>query len=267
MDKIVSYDQYRSITAEAKKNGWTLSNCFFLPQTAKEKAADDSLRRLTLDGGLLILDENEDFYRCYYFLSPALENQKIVLDKPAVIEFPFNSELREKQLFQISLIEKMGFHLGRESALMTASPNQVISTSIEPSDSVEFANAENLGQIDALFVGSFNPLYAFLPGKEELMEAINERRVMVARDQGAVVAALHCGFEKGVAEIKHIAVLPAYRGTGLGKMLMQFYHKQYQPLAARFQQWVDIHNLPAISMYQRFGYEFSLRKANEYILE
>ena len=73
-------------------------------------------------------------------------------------------------------------------------------------------------------------------------------------------------FDKRNASIKQLTVKKTERRRGFGKALINSYHQQYWSDLTVFKHWVDLNNAPAINMYQAFGYQFHLRKANEYIM-
>lgn len=267
MNKIKSPEQYKEIIGTAKANGYKLTNCFFMPAAIRQKTADGTLFYENTDGGLLLLDDIVDFYRCYYYLSESVEPKPVHLDKQAVIEFPFTGELNEKQLAQIEKIEAMGFHLGRESGMMTCQGDKIIKRTIQQSDfTVETASENDAQKVFDLITGTFNPLYSFLPKLSELHDIIAEGRVLAIHCGSDLAAALISSVEKKSAIINQVAVDPVYRGKGLGKLIVQAYHDKYMAEIPTFQHWVDLNNTPAVNMYKSFGYEFSLRKANEYIL-
>ena len=266
MDKIISYGQYRFAVSEARSRGCTLSNCFFLPDAAERKIREGRLFFQSVEDGLLILEDNKTFYRCFYYLSSGSSPSPLLLDKDAVIEFPFNSRMNNKQLRQTELIGALGFTLGRESAVMSCTPDALADLSAAAAPRVELAASDDSGQILDLLYSYFDPLYAFLPDERELLSAISDRRVFVIREDGRIGAVLHSGFDGDAAVINQVAVAADRRGKGLGRAVVDAYHKAYSDRASVFRHWVDVNNAPALGMYSRFGYKFGLRKANEYIL-
>ena len=264
MESIVTFEQYKKLTSEARSLGYRNSNCYFLPVTVKEKIARKTLYFEWLNHGLLICDDCGSFYRCYYYLHEEARPKPLSLLKDAVIELPFNTELSRAQIAQIRQIEMLGFSLGRESGMMVADAGQLCAEG--DSSIVHDATQEDAEPVLSLITRSFNPLYAFLPDEDEIQAAIEEGRILVIHDgSNAVLAALHSGFNKGVATINQVAVAPQARGHGYGKLIVQAYHRKYAAQASRFQHWVDLHNEAAVAMYQQFGYRFSARRANEYI--
>lgn len=261
--KLSSLEQYKALTAEARNAGCQLSNCFFLAPEIQKKIDSGTFYCHPLEKGLLLLEDCGSFYRCYYYLGECAP-APVELEKDAVIELPFTSALNEKQAKQIRMIEQMGFRLGRESSLMRVSAD-AIRTELPENDRCAFSEQSDADEILRLIYSTFNPLYSFLPTAEELAQAIEEKRVFVVRDQRRAVGVLVSSLSKKIATLHLLAVNPEYRGKGLGRLLCDFYHKHYRADAAAFQHWVDLKNEPAIHMYEKFGYEFTSRKANEYI--
>ena len=70
MWKIESLAQYNQLIDRAEQQGFALTNCFFLPAAVQKKVEDGTLYGLEVGSGLLLLDDNGGFYRCYYYLSP-----------------------------------------------------------------------------------------------------------------------------------------------------------------------------------------------------
>ena len=266
MDRIVSCEQYNHIVDRAADRRCGLTNCYFLPSAIQQKVEDGKLYWQDVPDGLLLLDDNGAFYRCYYYLAEDARPEGVTLDKDAVIEFPFSGEMNDRQRRQVGMIEAMGFRLGRESGMMSASPDAVIAVSGEQASPCVAAQASDAAGITALISACFNPLYAFLPTGEELDAMIDRNAVLVIREGNEVAAALISSFEKRIATVNQVAVDPACRRRGYARMLMQAYHGQYADRAAAFRHWVDINNVPAVNMYRGLGYGFNLRRANEYIL-
>lgn len=267
MEKIEFAERYKELVADLRKQGYRLSNCFFLPDTIQKKIASGSLFVQQIENGTLILDDQGGFFRCYYFIPEEGEQKHVLLSKDAVVEFPYNGEMNDKQRLQENKILSLGFQLGRRSGLMTAKAEQIVQEDEIRTDSeIICAVPEDITGIRSLLDESFNPLYAFLPTEEEMQQLVNNQMVFVNRRDSMICAVLVSSIEKGIASIRQIAVKKAWRGQGLGKALVDRYHQHYINDVSGFQHWVDLENTPAISMYHAFGYRFSLRKANEYIL-
>lgn len=263
MVKLTSFEQYREAVKRAKALPEVVSNCFLLPNRVKELIAQERLHLLESPAGCLLVQKESSFYRGYYYLSLEQEPPRPVLDQPAVIEYVFQNGLSPRQQEEIRRIEQMGFVLGRESGRMTLSAAQAAREGA--ADRVRCAAAGEEECIGQLFAATFNPLYSYLPDREELAGAIAEKRVYVVFSGESLCAALYAQREKQTAVIRLLAVSPAYRQQGLGRQLVQFYHASLADKVDAFTHWVDLHNTGAIRLYQGFGYAFDSRRANEYI--
>ncbi|MBQ9211540.1 MAG: GNAT family N-acetyltransferase [Clostridia bacterium] len=205
----------------------------------------------------------------------------VALEKDAVIEFPFQGKMNEKQQRQVKMIEELGFSLGRESSMMMRKGEREKRSAVQQQrgeghelysqkcskqrQEIQYAQQEDAEQILQLLCAAFDPLYSFLPSQKELWDKIEKRQVIAIHEGEQVTACLISNFEKNKASIEQVVVSPQQRGRGWGKELLMMYHAKYAVEASSFQHWVDIHNEPAVNMYVQAGYEFQSRKANEYI--
>ena len=214
----------------------------------------------------MLLEDEKTFYRCYFFLPYEYIPNPVKFDKPAVIEFPYQDQLTENQKKQIAQINGMGFYLGRESGLMSLPSSEVRhldNCSLEYD--ITLADDGDLEPVMELLYKCFDPLYAFLPDTEELLFNISHSQVWVMKSKNEIKAVLNSKVEKNSAIISHIAVSPSCRGCGLGKLMVDTYHHCYADRVRTFQHWVDLNNKPAMNMYTCFGYQITLRRANEYV--
>ena len=266
MDRLLTYAEWKQIQTDVRHRGWKWSNCFFLPSTFQEKIEAGVLFLQWKENALFLLEDVVSFYRCYYFFAPLSQVNRPELDREAVVEFPFNGELSRNQYLQIECLESMGFVLGRESRMMSCTLANMVLCDVPETTQVRLARPEEIPEISALFEEAFDPRYAFLPTEDELWNATKEDRILAFSQKGQIIAALHAELNKTIASVRQIAVAEQYRGFGLGKALLAAYHHRFAKEASMFQHWVDIYNVQALALYQSFGYEFTLRKANEYLL-
>ena len=266
MKPVTSIQDFKDIKKKAKEKGFTLSNCFFLLKSIQEKIEKKLLFGEYINNGILLIENKNIFYRCYYFLSPDTIPSHVEFEKETVIELPFQENLTYSQKQQIEQIISMGFNLGRSSGMMGLSSDEVrFICSDYPFDNISFAEKKDCDEVMRLLTSCFNPLYAFLPDEEELLNNIAEQRVWILKEKGVIAAVLNSRYEKNTAAISHVGVDSKYRGKGYGKKLVETYHRFYRDRVRIFQHWVDLENSYAINMYKKFGYQFSLRKANEYL--
>lgn len=264
MNKFTDFEEYKLWVKDAKSVAGVMSNCFLMPGKVKEFIEKGCLYGMDVSNGRLLLEKADGFYRCYYFLSPELPITKASVDAPVVIEFVYNETLNEAQQQQIKLLYKMGFTLGRESSRMTLAAAEILPEGISPE--VRLAEAKDVSDIKALFSAHFNPLYSFIPDDKEWEKALLEGTVFCVYEGDILQGALFSEINKNVAELRLLCVNPDFRGKGVGKMLVSFFHQRYRENVVQFAHWVDVNNEGAVNLYKKAGYIFDRRKANEYIL-
>ncbi len=268
MKMITSLEEYKELVKTARDQGCIVSNCFFLPNTIRDLTEKGKLFVRKIDAGLLLLEEADEFYRVRYYLRPGQIPEEQKFDKDCVIELPFQNEFTPSQRMQEEQISGMGFSLGRNSALMSiSSDNLKISVTVPFMDKISFALEEDHENIYHLLKECFDPLYAFLPDEAELMGKIRCKQVWILKSAGQIAAVLNSSMEKNTAMISHVAVASEFRGKGYGKMIVEVYHRYYKERVRTFSHWVDLSNSHAINMYRVFGYQFIGRRANEYVFK
>lgn len=262
MEQIRTFEQYREIVGEGKRAPDVFSNCYFLPAAVRDKIDRGVLFVERIQAGVLILEREPAFFRCYYCLSPGAPRERVHLPMPAVAELVFQNELTEKQDEQVRCLREMGFSLGRESGRMSLASREAVT---QADGAVEIAEESDADAVFEMIEENFDPLYAFIGTRGELLEAIRESCVFVIRRGGAPAAALHANFSKGTACIRHLVVSETCRGHGYGRQLVSFYHRALRDRARTFSHWVSKDNAAAIALYTEFGYSFDGRYANEYV--
>ena len=261
INNIDTYKQHLDLIDDIKSKGCKASNLYMFSDDIEKLIKLNKWKYLSLDNGLLFLDDNDSFYRCYYFLNVDEKYDYINFDKDVVIEFPFNNELRDRQLKQIDKLYELGFILGRQSSEMFLKKEDI--NKININCNVEYADIDDIDQISNILINNFNPLYSFLPNKEELINSIKINNVYVVKEFDKVVGILCCDFDNNKAYIRQVAIDKQYRNKGYGLSLIGYFINDKQ--ANEYLHWVDINNDKAISIYRKFGYNFSIKKANEYI--
>lgn len=266
MIKVASLDEYKKITERGKKRPECVSNCYFMLSAVEDMIRREKLYLKELPYGDLLLEREEGFDRCYYFLSAAQEIERVKLDQPAVIEYVFRSQLSEKQEKEIALIEKMGFALGRKSGRLCVEPANLKRLSNDWSE-VVCVERQDADECLRLFRASFDPLYAFLPTRIDLLEAISQGCVLCVKEEGRIAGVIYFQTERNTAELRLLACRPEYRGRGIGKKLVESFHARCRGKVRQFFIWVDMENAGAVALYRKFGYDYDERRSNEYILK
>lgn len=264
MLRIETFEQFKEYAQKGKSFSQSVTNCYLLPVSIKEMISLEKLYVTEQKDMVLFLEKETSFFRVYYYLSLSSNYKEISLGAPAVVEFVFLHELSEKQNKEVGLLKQLGFSLGRESGRMVLSTDNLHFS--QTVSEVTPAKAKDADAVLNLLVKNFNPLYAFIPSRDELLDAIHLENVLVVCRDDLPVGVLFSESCKKTAVIRQLTVSKEYRSHGFAKQLIEAYHQKYAKSVNIFTHWVDISNLPAIKLYQLFGYSFDGRKANEYVL-
>ena len=244
MKKIESYAELSPLLANQLCRG-VRTNAFASREEYEKEIAAGRLFAEEYEGGLLLLRERESHFRLNFYLKE-LKLPALCTEKPLVTEIA----AREKDLplwEAAEFLEGQGFSLDfrrrrlrREAGLAE-----------EGTCPVCRASAPDAEQITALFAACFDENTGCLPTKDELAELIKEGKLLCVKD-GGVAGLLH--FEKGraSAEIRHLAVLPAYRKKGFAQALFSAFAAETKGL--RSTVWVRRGNTPAEKFYEKNGY-------------
>lgn len=263
MIPINTLSQYKEAVAAAKGAGFRLTNCYFLPQALTQKIEGGKLFLEPIPGGLLILEDEGSFLRCFYYLSDRELPQPLRPQRELVLEYPYREPLEETDALHLRAIEELGFRRSRRSAQLTAAAAELRIPETAPADTASASDAEG---ILTLLQATFDPRYAYFPTEQALLASIAAGDVWVVREGETPIAVLCSCREKQYAQLQHLAVAPEYRGRGIAARLLAQYHRHYRQSVLGFRHWVDTDNAPAIALYQRFGYRFGIRRADEYII-
>lgn len=256
MKSINTYEQHKELTGFARHKGLRYSNLFYLPGDIKDRIKNRKWKYELYDDCLMFFEDADEFYRCFYYVGDN-KAYEVQLDKDAVIELPFSDQFKETHFRQIERIHELGFVLQRQSAKMILTQPMKKDVSC-----VRYASIDDFGDIKLLLNSSFDKLFAYLDNDNDLMKNISLNKVFVIKKDDVIIGVLNSDSDMNKATIKQLAVKPGYRDLGYGTDLVQFYINEYD--VDEYYHWVDLNNDKAISFYRKFGYNFSVKKANEY---
>lgn len=266
--KIESMEEWKAMVKRNRTRPPKLTNCYLMGQSLEILIEDGRLLLFeeNKDGNTVILENRDEFYRCYYFIQEDVSTEELNLDKRAVIEFPYSENMKTLVEKHEPYIEKLGFHLGRKSGRMEALPMNLTLPDTEHII-IEKAEYGDIDRIMEIIRAEFVDLYAFFPEKEELLSKLGKGLLFVHRsDSGEIDGIINGNIEKRSLELSHIAVTEEGRGKNIGPALLKSLIQANLSNVTSMFQWVDMENRHAVNMYRKFGYEFSLRRANEYIM-
>lgn len=268
MERNSDYDECLKCINTLRKQR-AITNCFLMSNQIKALVELHKLYILEVDSNFYLFEKEDDFYRVYYFICDVGHIEPLKAELPMVIEFPYKASLADKQLEEISLIERLGFSLARKSARMSmkASDVQICKMPFQDKIYIEYAKADEADFISSFLKDTFNKMFAFLPTNDQVKKLISSENILVCYYEGKPAGIVNMEIVNNIAWIRHIAVVDVYRGIGLGRIMLNSYQSRLKDKVNEFMHWVDLSNKSAISMYKKAGYEFDGRIADEYVNE
>ena len=270
MKSFQTYDEYVEITNKHRK-GSDYKNVYFLKPQIQEFIGSKKLSYSESGSNLYMYEKCDGFSRFYYYIFKDEKPEKIKFDEPLVVEFVYDSPIKDKQAEAVSYLNKLGFELGRRSIRMSL-PDIDDFKYHDTRDSDEdivigLAEESEAETIRALLVDEFDPRFAFIPTYDELLEIIRDGRIVVSRHGGEIAGFEHFEIANKVLKCWHMLVTPKYQGKGIARRLFSESHKLAKDRASSGQVWLREDNMPAVKLYGSGGYEADNRRSDEFVLE
>lgn len=268
MNKISSYEEYKEIIESYRRN-YIYSNVYFLKSAIQEMIDRESLYYMVLEGNLYLLQKEDGFLRLFYYIINTEIRENFSFSDTMVVEFVYKDEMKAEKKDEINFLEKLGFRLGRHSCRLELKSGEVVrkDTDCDITDiAVDYAKETDADRINALLRETFNPIYSYIPDMKEMQGIIANKSILVARYEGDIAGVLHSEIQKSNIMLWQIAVDKSCRGKGIGKTLLDEWHRIYKDSVKTFVLWTDSDNSRAINMYTTAGYKPDGRYSDEYIL-
>ena len=223
---------------------------FLLSEEVYQKAAEEKrCSVLRFDKGCYLFFEQEDHIDFYFFLEQGTKPIPIPpLDKPLILE----QVCLEKKGMEPkpSLWEAVGFshYLERKRFMMP------MAEAFVAKGELPFATEAHADEILQFMQKSFEPYTSALPTREELLDSIYEKEVLVETEGEELLGFLRFGWEKKNSILWQIAVKEKAKGKNIGNRLVQNWLWQVNADALRCQLWVRTDNTVALRMYEKIGF-------------
>ena len=239
MDKLTDFSALRAVQTACLRPG-LVTNCALSAQTLRSLCESGRLYAARADGGLLLLARGTPD-RLYFYITDPDTAPRAALPGGTVCEYPYAGAPALPEAFFTAL----GLRLVLTRERRTRPAGNVPDGSF-PEETISAQAA-----LDILNT-CFPPDTGCLPSLSELEAAVSEGRLLARSQNGIPAAVLHTQPERGGMELRHLAVLPAYRGQGLAGQLVREFTARFGARLCRV--WVAQDNAAARRIYEQNGF-------------
>ncbi len=262
-----SYDELKAAISEMKKSSSGVVNtCYYFPADLKKKIEEAAITYDIQKDHIVMFEENRDFYNMMFCISD--KTGKIFADKDKKITTDIvYSSTRPVAESTKKVLENSDFSLFAKAFFMTKT-DFLDTDSMEIKNDITFANEDMAENIIALWREVLDPAKVNIENRDELIEKIRKKQVIVFRDEkNEITASMTADLDAGEnAMIRHVAVSDKARGRGLGMDLLVFYLKERETIGfKRASLWVEDFRQAAIGLYTKAGFKNGGREMLRYI--
>ncbi len=197
--------------------------------------------------GLLLARDRGDHFRFNFYLNDITGPLGGDLPTPAVTEVAYRPRdigLQEA----VTYLQDQGFALLFERIRMSR-PAGLPEEETAP---VHTAQPQEADAVMAFLRENFSLLTGCLPNEEELAEDLEQGRVLLLKEEDAILGLLHFSFDGKSGEIRHLAVREDQRGKGLTAPLIAGFLRAID--GGKSTVWLRADFPPAQAAYGRMGF-------------
>ena len=267
MERVRDAAHFNALVKELKAGvERVLTNSYLLLDEIEHYAVRSRLDFSPLDGGLLFLFRERDFFSAYYYLDArryeetAIDLKKNVSVAPILLSHIF---IEGRAPDYLAAMEKFwmanGLAFNGQFRRLTLNISDWVDQSSNRDRQIEanktqYAQKEQCSQIQMLWQNNLDVLSAALPFEDELEEAIERREIPIILDvNGEIIAAMQFARKGRTAIINHVVVDQRFRRRGLAAELLRDCFARNTDLKQVI-LWVAEDNIPASSLYTKLGF-------------
>lgn len=208
MRAIESYQEAKDLIARYFRPG-IQTNGIPSGEVLQSEVEQGTLYAHSYEGGLFLLRQRPRHSLLTYLLTDLNVIPELLLEKRAVLEVPFRpgAERMIPPLWSALSFVPLFDRIRMKRAKSDAVPVPVPPCSHGPEEVMELLHT------------CFDETTACLPTLSELSADLTERRVLIQEVEGTLAGCLRVREQGNTAEIRHLAVLPAFRGRRIGDAL------------------------------------------------
>lgn len=256
MNRIETFEQYKALTKEIKsKVSSVATNCYFMPNEAKQYIEQSKMYYEEFDGILCIYVVESRYNHLYYFRDKNVSIDIPSNNKTIVLDFVSRKEKEESLKEEEDCFVQAGFKNYKYYIRMK---KDIVHCAEEIECKYEFSYGDESysSQIGSLWENSLDALSTPLPVDDKIKDMINANKVFYMLDKGKVISAVYMDASGKYSLLEHISVDNNYRKQGLGEKMLKYALDRIRELydAEICRLWVDVNNTPALNMYLKNGF-------------
>ena len=258
MIKIHTENEFYNLISEVSNkipNVSKYSDCFFM-QSQVQNMIHQGLYYTHFDDELILYLQSGIYYQIYCILNLTKDRVSISSNHKLIWDFNYSNPQKEKQIDALRILENSGFK--------TISTAQKMICNFETIPSIQhYYQVEKIQEADILSIVQLwnDTLRMKCPDisftVQDIVEYKKRGTIYCFKENNHIMAAVFCENINQSCVIWHLAVEKKYQGNHLGVSLLQqvLISAQKNNLKNSW-LWVESDNLPAISLYKKFGYVF-----------
>jgi ribosomal protein S18 acetylase RimI-like enzyme len=251
MSNINISDVYCAIKKVSQNKIWT--NIYSLNPLETVKKLESKKSSIFLKkNALVIVEHTRQLKKTHFFMEACEDSMEIFNDiELTSLNLELIEDRRNKKF--IESLSTYGFRAYGTLNRMTLKNRDKIKT--QATTKVEYANLGDINALSNLYKEYFDCAIDRIPDIFEIEGLVNNRLIICFKDVGDISAFASITLSPGISTLNHLFVKPEFRGRGIGDYLFKsFLSLTSESRTARL--WVMPNNIPAISMYQKYNFQF-----------
>ena len=118
---------------------------------------------------------------------------------------------------------------------------------------IQYCELEDIPAISLMFQSTFEAIGDDLPSIEEIKMFITDKSIICIKEEGKLEGYIMFQNKGKTSYIRNICVSEDARGKGIGSKLLDMYLRLHRDFIS-FTLWCRKDNIPAIKLYEKYGY-------------
>jgi ribosomal protein S18 acetylase RimI-like enzyme len=254
MEKVTDWKSLRELTSgiSRRSEGYT-SNLYLSHADVEILIAKEALWQIAIPGALIILRNDDKFFRVYHL---AENNLSLEIALKSIPRNVYVSDLIDRPEHGDKIISsyiKSGFKAHTILKRMTL---------IKESKKIDFitnkkfiASTEDVLSIHSLLERQLDPYSEQIPNIEDIKREVQQEHILIVRHGSDVAGMIMYELRGHMAHLRLWHVDNRFQGRGIGKSLMTIFLNRCCQ-AHRILLWVIASNTRSVSIYERYGFVF-----------